>query len=204
MTLPPDVVSSTRNSREPVFGLFLVVAGTIGLLAALALSIEKVEKLQNPQEGLSCDFSVLVQCSANLDSPQGAVLGFPNPFLGLIGFALVACVGVATWATPHLSRWFWATFNAGILGAGLFVAWLISQSIYVLGTLCPWCLVVWTVTIPLVIFVTGRNLRRGTFGKRGIALGERAWPWLPLTTIATYTVIAVLAQIRLNVLESLV
>ena len=57
--------------------------------AAMALSIEKIEKLTNPDTGLSCDFSVLVQCSANLDSAQGAAFGVPNPFLGLVGFALV-------------------------------------------------------------------------------------------------------------------
>lgn len=189
--------------REPLYGLFLVITGAVGLLASLALSIEKIEKMQNPSTGLSCDFSVLVQCSANLDSPQGAVFGFPNPYLGLIGFSLVLCVGVAVWAAPALARWFWALFNIGITGAVVFVLWLISQSIYVLGTLCPWCLVVWTVTIPLFLFVTGRNLRRGVFGDRAARIGGAVWPWLTLTTLAAYLAVAILAQLRLDVLARL-
>ena len=116
-----------------------MLSGAIGLTAAMALSVEKIEKLTNPDTGLSCDFSVLVQCSANLDSAQGAAFGVPNPFLGLVGFALVLCVGVALWAVPHFARWFWVLFNFGVAGAFGFVVWLIGQSIYVLGTLCPCC-----------------------------------------------------------------
>src|SRR3546814_18306113 len=89
----------------------------------MALSVEKIEKLTSPDAGLSCDFSVLVQCSANLESAQGAAFGVPNPFLGLVGFALVVCVGVALWAVPHFARWFWMLFNIGVAGAFAFVVW---------------------------------------------------------------------------------
>lgn len=199
MTSDPRTV---QRPQEPLFGLFVVLAGAIGLLASLALSIEKIEKLQNPDGGLSCDFSVLVQCSANLDSPQGAVFGFPNPYLGLVGFSMVICAGVAVWAAPTLARWFWAAFNIGVAGAFAFVLWLIAQSIFVLGTLCPWCLVVWAVTIPLFLFTTVRNARRGVFGVRLTRIGAAIWPWLTLATITAYLIVAVLAQLRLNVLAS--
>lgn len=185
------------------FGGFLVVASALGLTASLALSIEKIEKLQSPDSVLSCDVSVLVQCSANLDSWQGAVLGFPNPYLGLIGFALVLGVGVGVFAASRFARWFWITFHAGVTAAVLFVAWLISQSIYVLGTLCPWCMVVWAVTIPLFVFVTGRNLRRGVYGTAVKQIGDAVWPWLPLATVALCALVVVLAQLRLDVIGSL-
>ncbi|MFL2002086.1 vitamin K epoxide reductase family protein [Microbacterium sp. A1-JK] len=190
--------------REILFGLFLVLCGGIGLTASMALSVEKIEKLANPDAGLSCDFSVLVQCSANLDSAQGAAFGVPNPFLGLTGFALVLGIGVSVLAVPHFARWFWVLFNLGVAGAFAFVVWLIGQSIYVLGTLCPWCLVVWVTTIPLFLFVTARNLREGVFGARAQRVGAALWPWMTLVTVAGYLVVAVLAQLRLNVLASIV
>lgn len=190
--------------REGLFGLYLAFSGAVGLIAALALSIEKIEKLSNPDLDLSCDFSVLVQCSKNLDSAQGAVFGPPNPFLGIVGFALVLGVGVSVLAVPRFARWFWVTFNVGMAGALAFVVWLIGQSIYVLGTLCPWCLVVWVVTIPLFLFLTARNLREGVFGARAQRIGARVWPWITLVTLAAYLVVAILAQLRLNVLASLV
>ena len=190
--------------HDSSFGLFLVLSGALGLTAAMALSVEKIEKLTNPDTGLSCDFSVLVQCSANLESAQGAAFGVPNPFLGLVGFALVVCVGVALWAVPHFARWFWVVFNIGVAGAFAFVVWLIGQSIYVLGTLCPWCLVVWLTTLPLFIFVTVRSLREGVFGRGARRIGAVLWPWASLMTLTAYLVVAVLAQLRLNVLASIV
>jgi uncharacterized membrane protein len=197
------MTDDTAYPRERGFGGFLIIAGALGLVASLALSIEKVEKLLNPGAALSCDVSVLVQCSANLDSWQGAVLGFPNPYLGLIGFSLVVGVGVGVWAVPRFARWFWLLFNAGLGAAFVFVGWLISQSIYVLGTLCPWCLVVWSVTIPLLIFVTGRNLRRGVYGEAAARFGEALWPWLTLVVVALFSIVATLAQLRLDVISSL-
>ena len=171
--------------REFFFGLFLALCGAVGLTASMALS-------------------VLVQCSANLDSAQGAAFGVPNPFLGLVGFALVVCVGVALWAVPHFARWFWVLFNFGVAGAFAFVVWLIGQSIYVLGTLCPWCLVVWLTTIPLFFIVTVRNLRECVFGRRAKPVGMVLWPWITLVTLGAYLVVVVLAQLRLNVLASIV
>ena len=190
--------------RESFFGLFLMLSGIIGVTASMALSVEKIEKLAKPDTDLSCDFSVLVQCSANLDSAQGAAFGVPNPFLGLVGFALVLCIGVALWAVPHFARWFWVLFNFGVAGAFAFVVWVIGQSIYVLGTLCPWCLVVWLTTLPLFFFVTARNLREGVFGRRARRVGALLWPWMTLVTVAAYLVVAVLAQLRLNVLASII
>lgn len=181
-----------------------MLSGIIGVTASMALSVEKIEKLAKPDTDLSCDFSVLVQCSANLDSAQGAAFGVPNPFLGLVGFALVLCIGVALWAVPHFARWFWVLFNFGVAGAFAFVVWLIGQSIYVLGTLCPWCLVVWLTTIPLFFIVTVRNLREGVFGRRAKPVGMVLWPWITLVTLGAYLVVVVLAQLRLNVLASIV
>ncbi|MEV6675377.1 vitamin K epoxide reductase family protein [Streptomyces erythrochromogenes] len=35
-----------------------------------------------------------------------------------------------------------------------FTVWLIAQCLYVIGALCPWCVVVWAVMIPLFWYVT--------------------------------------------------
>jgi hypothetical protein len=45
-----------------------------------------------------------------------------------------------------------------VFGIG-FVTWLQYQSIYVLEVLCPYCLAVWLVTIPLFVYVTAAHLR---------------------------------------------
>ncbi len=187
-----------------MFASFLILAGCIGWIASFALTLEKFAVLENPQADLSCDFSFLVQCGANLRSPQGSAFGFPNPLLGLGGFVAPIAVGVGMIAGARFARWYWIAFNLGIAGALAFVIWLIGQSIYVLGTLCPWCMVVWSVTIPLFWAVTSRNLAAGVFGSglRGFGGGIRSWV-IPLT-IASYATIAILAQLRLDLLAYLV
>jgi hypothetical protein len=40
----------------------------------------------------------------------------------------------------------------------VFVHWLIFQSAFVIGALCPYCMVVWAVTIPTFFYVTVHNL----------------------------------------------
>ena len=84
-----------------------------------------------------------MQCGTNLNSPQGAVFGFPNPLLGLGGFVAPIAVGVGLLAGARFARWYWWLFNLGLAGALAFVIWLIGQSFWILGVLCPWCTLVW-------------------------------------------------------------
>jgi len=74
-------VPSTASKKPPIgLAIFLIIAGGIGLAAAFALTIDKFTMLEDPTAQLSCNFSVLVGCSTNLGSWQGAVFGFPNPW----------------------------------------------------------------------------------------------------------------------------
>ncbi len=189
-----------RRPLEIAFAIFLVLAGAIGWWAAFNLTVSKFEVLENPSVDLACDFSVLVQCGKNLSSPQGAVFGFPNPLLGMGGFVAPIAVGVGLLAGARFARWFWIAFNVGLAGALTFVIWLISQSIFVLEVLCPWCMVVWLVTIPLFWTVTARNLADGVFGPRPVAFGRGLRSWVVPVTIVCYAVIVLLAQVQLNAL----
>ncbi|NQX27572.1 vitamin K epoxide reductase family protein [Microbacteriaceae bacterium VKM Ac-2854] len=189
--------------RPVTLAVLLIVLGVIGWFAAFTLTVEKFEALENPGAALGCDFSLLVQCSANLDSWQGSLLGFPNPILGLAGWIAPIAVGVALLAGARFDRWFWITFNVGVAAALGFVIWLISQSIFVLGTLCPWCMLTWSVTIPLFWLVTLRNLREGVLpaSERIRRIAGAAYGWIPFITVVCYLVIAIIAQVRLDVLS---
>lgn len=197
-------MTETR-SRPLALAVWLVIAGAIGWWAAFSLTTEKLHLLENPGSTASCDFSPLVQCGANLDSWQGSVFGFPNPILGLTGWVAPIVVGAAILAGARFARWFWVLFLLGMTFAFGFVIWLIGQSIYVLGTLCPWCMVTWVVTIPSFYAVLLHTLRIGALpvpaGVRRAA--DALMGWLPLLAVVSYAVIAVLAQLRLDVLDAL-
>ena len=191
--------------RRPLpLAIVLIVTGAIGWYAAFALTLDKLAVLENPQADLDCNFSVLVQCGVNLGSWQGSLLGFPNPLLGLGGFVAPIAVGVALLAGASFARWFWIAFNVGVLGAFAFCLWLAYQSIFNLGTLCPWCMLVWSVTIPMFWALTLANARAGRLGSGLQPLGARLFGWVPVITIVGYLIIAIVAQVRLDVLSTLV
>jgi uncharacterized membrane protein len=194
---------TSRPSRA--LAILLIVGGFVGLVAAFALTLDKFEVLIHPGAALNCNISVLVQCGKNLSAPEGAAFGFPNPMLGLMMFPAPIIVGVASLAGARFPRWFWAVFNLGMAFAIGFVAWLMSVSVFVLFTLCPWCMVVWSVVIPMSLATTLYNLREQNLplGDRMARLAGRAYGWLPIITLVVYVTFAVIAQVRLDVLHRL-
>ncbi|MCU1508284.1 MAG: vitamin epoxide reductase family protein [Glaciihabitans sp.] len=194
-----------RSPRPLGLAIFLIVGGAVAWFSAFQLTLDKFQVLADPNAVLGCNFSVVVQCGRNLSSAQGAAFGFPNPLLGVAGFVAPIAVGVGILAGARYARWFWFAFNIGIAGALAFVIWLIGQSIFVLGTLCPWCMVVWSVTIPMFLLVTLHNLRTGAIPapERARSFFAAAYGWVPLITLGCYIVIAVLAQVQLNVVKYL-
>lgn len=199
------VTDAPATTRPYGYAITLIVAGIIGWIAAFALTVEKFALLINPTDALTCDISPLVQCSKNLDSAQGSLLGFPNPILGLGGWAVVIVVGFALLAGARFDRWFRILFNVGVTLALALVIFLIITSIFFLGTLCPWCMVTWVVTIPTFLMVTLNNLRDGTIPvpARARSFFEGAYSWVPAISLVCYIVIAAIAQVRLDWIGSL-
>ena len=109
----------------------------------------------------------------------------------MASFAIVVCVGVSILAGARFARWYWMLFNLGIVLALVFVIWLISQSIFALGTLCPYCMVVWVVVIALFWYVTVFNLKEGNLpvgaGVRSVA--ALFYPFIWLLVLVSYLVV---------------
>ena len=191
--------------RRRIFGVVLVVAGLAGLIAAYNLSVDKVTAILSPGTSLNCNISLLVSCGKNLGSWQGSLLGFPNPLIGLGGFAVVLVTGVAVLAGVRYVRWWWIAFAIGIMFAFAFVAFLILSSVYVLGTLCLWCALVWTVTIPTFWLTTLGSFTSGVFrvGPRATRFFASVYTWVPILTLVCYLLVLFIYQTRLGLFTSL-
>lgn len=196
---------ASARTRPTALAIWMIVAGVVGWWAAFQLTVERFQLLSDPDSALGCDFSILVQCRANLESAQGAVFGFPNPLMGIAGWIAPLVIGVAILAGARFAKWFWLLVNLGMLGAFAFVCWLIFQSIFVLGTLCPWCMVTWLVTIPTFYAVTLLSLRIGAIPApaRARRAAHGLMSWVPLMAIVSYAVIVLLAQLRLDALTNI-
>jgi uncharacterized membrane protein len=201
-----DVDAPARSASRPwAFAIWLIVAGILGELAAFALTIEKFHVLENPDAILSCDISVFINCGKNLGSWQGAVFGFPNPIIGLICWMAPIVVGVSVLAGARFPRWYWIVFNVGVAGAMVFVLWLASQSIFdpFIRTLCPYCVLTWSVTYPTFFAVTFRNMAEGVFGAGARRAGRALLPWVAPISIVLLLVVFGIAQTQFPVIQSL-
>nr|WP_229679882.1 vitamin K epoxide reductase family protein [Saccharopolyspora subtropica] len=143
-----------------------VVGGLVGLVASFALTVEKLQKLANPDYVPTCSINPILSCGTVMDTPQAALLGFPNPLMGVAAFPVIVTAGAALLAGFRPPRWFWLGMQAGTTLAVLFIHWLVVQSLYTIGALCPYCMVVWATTIPLFWYTTLRNLTSGDLGGR--------------------------------------
>lgn len=144
---------------------WLLVSGLIGLAAAGTLLVEKIELLKDPDYVPSCSMNPVLNCGSIMKTDQAEVFGFPNPMIGVASFAVVAATGAAVLAGGRLARWYWLGLQAGVTFGVGFVAWLAFQSLYRIGALCPYCMVVWVVVLPTFWYVSLRNLHAGVFGE---------------------------------------
>jgi uncharacterized membrane protein len=138
---------------------WVLIAGVVGLTAALTLTIEKIEMLTNPAYVPSCSINPILSCGSVMVTPQASAFGFPNPLIGIVGFTVVVVTGVLAVARVQLPRWYWLGLAGGSALGVVFVHWLIYQSLYRIGALCPYCMAVWAVMIPLFVVVSSIALQ---------------------------------------------
>lgn len=195
-------VPTAPTSRA--LAVFWIVAGLLGWAVSFLLYLEYVGQLRGVDPLVSCELSVIVTCGPNLLSPGGNLLGFSNSIIGVVMFLGPIYAGVTALAGgTGLRAWYGRTYVTFIAAAFVFVHVLAYRSIFEYGSLCPWCMVVWLVTIPLFWVTLGWSARGGLWGRRMRAVGAWLASWAPLVAILDVALIAVVAQLRLDALGSL-
>lgn len=172
---PADSVEAAEEVR-PASAWWVLIAGIVGLAAALTLTIEKIELLINPAYVPSCSINPVLSCGSVMITHQASVFGFPNPLIGIGSFSVVVVTGVLAVAKVRLPRWYWIGLTIGSALGVVFVHWLIFQSLYRIGALCPYCMVVWSVTIPLFVVAASIALR-GEAATSGVGRLLYQWRW---------------------------
>jgi uncharacterized membrane protein len=156
---PSAIAESGAVVASRLSAWWVLIAGVVGLTAALTLTIEKIEMLANPAYVPSCSINPILSCGSVMVTPQASAFGFPNPLIGIVGFTVVVLSGVLAVAKTALPRWYWLGLAGGTALGVVFVHWLIYQSLYRIGALCPYCMAVWAVMIPLLVVVAAIALQ---------------------------------------------
>jgi uncharacterized membrane protein len=182
----PDVAVRTASA------VWVLIAGVLGLAASATLTVEKLHILENPDYVPSCSINPVLSCGSVMVTPQAEAFGFPNPLIGIVSFTVVVVTGMLAIGRVALPRWYWAGLATGTLLGTAFVHWLIFQSLYRIGALCPYCMVVWAVTIPLLVVVSSIALQpRLDNGVAGILY---QWRWSLVTLWFTALVLLILVR----------
>lgn len=134
-------------------GIAMLVWTVVGFIASFDLAVEKVKVLADPDYKPSCNFNPVLSCGSVMKTDQASVFGFPNPYLGVAGFAIMITFAVLVAGRVQLPRWFVAGGAIGSVLGAVFIHWLAFQSLYRIDALCPWCMVVWAVTMPLALWL---------------------------------------------------
>ena len=143
------------------FGWLLTVGGALGTWAAVMLVLSQQTLLRDPDATLGCDINPLIGCGKFVLSWQAAALGVPNALLGTVAFSVVMVTGLVLLGGGRLPRFYWVLLMVGSVLAAVAITWFQYQAFVNLRGLCPFCLVVWTVTIPLVVNVLARGFQAG-------------------------------------------
>jgi len=154
----------------------MVVSGLIGLYTSFVLSIEAIHvavaNATSTTASASCDLNAFISCSAVADTWQAQLFGFPNAFLGIAAEAIVITVAIAMIGGVLFPRWFMLSAQAVYTAGLLFAWWLFQQSFFVIGALCPWCLLITATTTLVWVGLTRINVRDGHLNLPG-----RWGPW---------------------------
>jgi uncharacterized membrane protein len=142
----------------------LLAAGIVGLAASFMLTYDKIHVLQNPDYQPLCNLNPVLSCGSVMSTPQATVLGVPNTIFGLIAFSMLTMFGLAVLAGATFKRWFWLGAQAMATAGVVFMHYLFFQSVFSIHAICPWCFVVWMITIPVFVGITVHNIRTDAFG----------------------------------------
>ncbi|BBX39345.1 vitamin K epoxide reductase family protein [Mycobacterium simiae] len=193
---PSGDPAPAATRQVPVLSAWWVlIAGAVGLAASATLTVEKIDILLNPSYVPSCNLNPIISCGSVMVTPQASLLGFPNPLLGIVAFTVVLVAGVLAVAKVPIPQWFWLALTAGILVGAVFVHWLILESLYRIGALCPYCMVVWAMTITLLV-VVGSIALRPVLESRDSAVVRLLYQWRWSLTTLWFTGVFLLIMVR--------
>lgn len=183
-------VASTRS-----VGVWLLLTSIVAAVASGLLMYERIQLWRDADYTTACDINPWVSCGLVMDSWQASSFGFPNIFLGVVGFPLAILVAVTILGRVPLPRWYWLGLQAGVTFALGFCIWLWSQAVFVIGALCPYCMVVWAAVIPMFVIVTARNIATGALPVGpGLQKISADWWWVAIVLIYLVVVGSIILQ----------
>lgn len=118
----------------------VTIGSSVGLIASLIQTIERINSALNPKVVLSCDLNSIFSCTNVFNAWQSRVFGFSNSLICMIFFATTAGLALAALTGSKLNlklRYVFQFFSVFFLAFG---AWYLWQSTFRIGYICIFCI----------------------------------------------------------------
>lgn len=135
----------------------MLLAGVSGFIASFILTIDKFKVLKDAGYTPSCNINSTLNCKSVMLSKQAEVFGFPNSIIGIGAFAVMITIAVLLFFGTNIPKLVLQIGTFGTALAAIFCHWLAYQTTFVIGALCPYCMVAWVATL-MVLSVLLREL----------------------------------------------
>lgn len=166
------------------FAWLSLVTGFLAFASACMLVYERLQIYMDAGHVSFCDVNALLNCGTVMRTPQAELFGFPNPFIGLVGYAITVTIAFALLAGARFEGWFWVAMQVGHTLAFTFVVWLWYQTTFEINALCIFCMVVWVMQTILWVKLTVRNLVAGTIPvSTELRQSLSSWSWFTIALI---------------------
>ena len=124
-------------------GLFMLIGAISGFVASFLLTVDKIKILKDSQFNPSCNINEVLNCKSVMLSKQAEVFGFSYSLIGIVAFAIFIAVAIALLGGVEFPSWFLNIALGGTILGVLFSHWLAYQTTFVIGALCPYCMIAW-------------------------------------------------------------
>ena len=119
--------------------IIITTGSAIGLVASFIQMMDKITLLKDNGAILTCNINTTLSCSSVLNSQQASVLGPPNALISTIMFCFLLAIGLVGLTGGVVSRQMRLITQFLALFTLAFGFWFLMQSIFVIGSLCIYC-----------------------------------------------------------------
>ncbi|AHH94930.1 hypothetical protein GCM10010174_35270 [Kutzneria viridogrisea] len=147
--------TETVTSSQPKW----LTYGTLVLsLAGLAVAIYMTISHYTDDATLICSVNAMIDCAAVTNSPEAVIFGIPVAVLGLVFFVPMVVL-TSPWAwRAELPALRWMRLGGVVVGL-LFVVYLVTVELAIIGKICEWCTGVHVITLALFALILTAELR---------------------------------------------
>ena len=118
----------------------MTFGSAVGLVASFMQMMDKLTLLKDSGAVLACNVNSTLSCSTVLGAPQASVLGPPNALISTVMFCFflaVGLVGLTGGVVSKRMRFITQSLSLFTLAFGF---WFLMQSIFVIQSLCIYCI----------------------------------------------------------------